>query len=388
MIRKPILVLLCLLAAASTGCIKAGSELYVRYDKEKDSFTYLHVFTDIATENVKELAYLHALHQEKSRILVAPVPAFLGAPAAFVRLDATAVHEVSLDSPPGDFKDKLTFPMPIKFPVDLAPIKVRPGKFFLNERKNLCYYHEIDVPGAVADQLLIYLNKKMNEQLVEELDRMIKAEGDAKLPRVSWDDLRKFWAEDIRNQVRRTEPDPKEDDKQVNGPFELASLKELRKSAAANKLAIKRKGARITFDAPLTAQDAKQMETTLGFSRKVLIEELEKKDKDERKTTADDKKKLAAWKKVLAEAVSYKVEPAGIRVEMELTSWFALVNLHMEIDSRQPIARRFVNFDAKMEADYREKCQAVVNSIQERRVEILRDFDRKKLTASYLNAAK
>jgi hypothetical protein len=388
MIRKgPFLALLIFLAVTASGCIDAGHHFYVRYDKDKDSFSCLHVFSDIASDNARELKYLHALVAKKGSIIILPLPAILGPPLAVIRLDEQMFDSVNLANPPADFKEKLAFPHPVKFPVDLAPIKVRPGVFFLNERKYACYWHEAEMPGAIADQLLVILNKEMCKKLESEIDRMIMDYGDFTVRRVTWEDQRKTLAMEIRNEIRKTpkEVPPPRDDPRENGPFELASLKAVRKAAAANELALKRKGSRVSFDLPITNEDARQMILTLDHARKVATEEFDKKQADDPNLGADDKKMITAWKRTIAEAAVYKAEPGqGVHMELELSKVFALLNLGMEIDSRQPLSQRFARQGAAAEAKYHGRCAALLKSLKDRGVEVAPKVDGQKLLAPYL----
>jgi hypothetical protein len=397
--RAPLLLLLSLLAAMASGCIDADYQCYLRHDKEKDSFSCLHVFSDIASDNERELKYLHARMQKKASILIVPAADVPDEPVffAFARLDGQMVHELDLAQPPKNFKENLTFSEPFKFPVDLTPIKIRPGNFFLNERKNLCYWHEMHAPGPVVDQLLVVLNKAMcQELLLPEVDAMIEAEDDPKLPRITWDDYRKKIAEDIQGKVKKAarkkpaeKKDPADKKLQEKGPFELASLKALRKAAAANQLGMKRKGSRLSLELPFTKGDSQQLIATLDYAKKVFLGQLKKKQKDP-KLGVDDQTMIAAWEPLFANSLVYNLVPGkGVHFEVELTRAFATFNQTMEIASRKPIASRFIGgLTAEQEAKYQAECKAALEAMQDRRIEVLRDFDARKLLAPYLSAAQ
>ena len=188
--RLPIFVVCALLATVS-GCLEADSAFYLRYDQEKDSFSQLRIFSNIRSSKPDELRYLFALTQLKDDVMILPLPGILGPPPAFVRLPGGKIHPLNLSTPPGGFKDKLDFSKADPFPIDLAAIKIRPGKFFLNEKKNLCYSHEVEVPGKIVDQLIVAVNQNVCQELSKSLDEMIRADADENLPRISWDDFRK-----------------------------------------------------------------------------------------------------------------------------------------------------------------------------------------------------
>lgn len=347
-------------------------------------FFCLHVFSDISTNNDKELKYLHAVLEKKSSILILPLPAILGPPPSFIRLDGGMIYEFNLAQPPEGFKDEIAFPKPIRFPIDLSPIKVKVGGFYLNERKHVCIWHESETPGAVADKLLEFVNKEMCMAILREVEEAIRSEGDPKARPRTWDDFRKEVADQVRREFQSTPKPSDPNAKQLarKGPISLASLMALKKAAFGNEVAMKRKGSRITLSAPFTKEDSKQIVMAMDHAKKVALEELDMK-RDDPNTSSDLKIVIGAWKRALGDTVQYAVEPNGsLRIDVELTKGFTLLNTFMEVESRRPL------HEFRATAEYARKCQAVLQSLQDRRVEVLREYDTKKLLAPYLASGK
>src|SRR5262245_47868786 len=156
--RRPRLFILCLLAVTASGCIEGRYEIYVRYEKGKDSFSYLCMFTDIRipastlppdysagrarlfplfrrpampapADDPRERNYFFALSQLKDDLLIMPVPAttvggIFGAPRAYVRRGDRMVHPVNLSQYPTGFWDKLALPEPVQAQVDITGITI------------------------------------------------------------------------------------------------------------------------------------------------------------------------------------------------------------------------------------------------------------------------
>lgn len=400
-----VLLILALAALTNTGCIEARYSYYYRYDEAKDTFSYLHIFSDIGagevtyvstgkflrrvrvehhSDRTNELGYLYALTQKKQDIIVLPMPGILGGPPAYVRLGDRKVQEIQLHGPRFEFRDKLEYPEPSELAVDISGIKIKPGAFFLNERKHLCYFHETEIPGSVADQLLAALNKAASPELVAKLNEAIKTDGNPDLPRISWDDLRKQLADKIkqRNQPAK-KTDPSTAEPMTRGPLELASLEMLRKAAAADKLGIKRKGSRLLLQVPLTKADSLQLIATLDLVKKTMLEEVAKAGPDA--ADEDAKKLLAAVKATITNGFAYKLDPnQGILFEVELARLFRLANMFTDVQERTPYSKG----SPEGESHYQLKCRATVTAMEGRGVEILRAFDADKLRAPYLFSKK
>ena len=282
------------------------------------------------------------------------------------------VHPVDLSQYPSGFQDKLSFPKAMEAPVDITAIAIKPGAFFLNERKHLGYAHEIEVPGAVVDDLLIVMNKQLAQEMLRRIDARLKADADPDLPQLTWDQF--------RNRIF---------DSGVSAlPLEKASLMLLRKAAAGGELAIKRQGARLSLRMPLTREDSEQFVATLDHVKKYVNAEIDRKQKEgwDGIFTAEEGKKVApALKQALKDVVAYKVDAGqGVAIELALTRVFALMHQDTEILERRPYATGVPAADER----YERECARALETLKNRGVEILPEFDAKKLRARYRSSGK
>jgi hypothetical protein len=378
--RRHLSILLVFAALATvSGCIEAESAFYLRYDKEKDSFSQLRIFSNIRTSKAEELKYLVALTQMKEDAMILPIPGILGPPPAQVRLAGNKIHTLNLAMPPAGFKDKLEFPNPLPLPVDLAAIKIKPGKFFLNDDKNLCYSHEVEVPGKVVDQLILALNKEASKELPKGLDELIQMDGDDKLPKLTWELVRKKLSEQFSG-----DPKPEPKDGRLRGPFELASLQIMRKAAVDEKLALKRQGAKLTFHLPMTKTDAKEVVATFDHLRTEIDAGLDKElKKQEGMPNALDPKVFAILKGAIKQGFKYKLDASGgVAFELDLTTVIMVANLLNKETERMP----HPEFGEAAKKKYEAACQAAQMALKDGGIEILPMLDGKKLRAPYVSA--
>lgn len=381
--RSPLpIFVLCLLLATVSGCIEADSAFYLRYDQEKDSFSQLRIFSNIRTSKADELSYLFALTQKKEDVMILPIPGILGPPPAYVRLEGGKIHPLSLSTPPAGFKDKLDFSKGEPFPVDFSTIRIRPGKFFLNEKKNLCYSHEVEVPGKTVDQLILALNKTLSQELPKGMAELIRADADEKLPRITWEQTRKKLSEQIPGSNPPENPNPNGKDQKTRGPFELASLQLIMNAAADEKLNLKRQGARLTFHLPITKGDSKELIATLDHLHATLNANIDKEmKKQEGLPNGTDPKVLALVKGAIKQGFKYKIANQGVAFELDLTAVILVANLLNEDNERVARAALAQGGDAK----YQAACRAALTSLKDRGIEILPTLDGKKLRAPYLS---
>ena len=102
--------------------------------------------------------------------------------------------------------------------------------------------------------------------------------------------------------------------------------------------------------------------------------------------TAEEGKKVApALKQALNDAVAFKVDAGqGVAIELDLTKVFALMHLDTEILERRPFTMGNPAADEKIERE----CARALDTLKNRGVEILPEFDAKKLRAPYLSSGK
>ena len=143
------------------GCVTALKTVSAIYDSKADEFRFLtvyqHIMSDKPEDEPADQKWLTALYENRQHLIIVPEDATFDAwgESAVMRLGQDRWVDVPLSQvPPDGLKS-----YPDEIPA--AGITVLPGKFFMRGDDNLCYYHEVIVPGKTADATVAYLSKRL-----------------------------------------------------------------------------------------------------------------------------------------------------------------------------------------------------------------------------------
>jgi hypothetical protein len=258
-------LLLATVCLAFGGCIKGRVLTYATYNKAADSFSFLEVYANIATKEAGELKHITTLWRRKDNLIIDPIGSqfrFLTAPTIFERHGKHGYSRISL----ADALKKE--PEPSTTSVDLDTIQVVPGEFFLNEHKNLCYFHQIVIPGATVDALMRERAPVIAEELAKIAEEDIKNAGKKGWTKMSWDDVRNAILESVG------EKKPKPADEKAKGPtllpLEMASLRLMIKAGADKSVPFTRKADVFTLVLPLSPRDTDEAIATVELARQIV----------------------------------------------------------------------------------------------------------------------
>jgi hypothetical protein len=284
---------LLLLAASCCGCLKGDIFEFIAYDPSTDTFRYLQLDLNIASDTPAELTYLSELWDKREQIIVHPDIFRLWSLPAILRIDASHYKVINLGQADTTSRPTLETSIP------LDTIKVQPGKFFLTKDNTLAYYHEVTASGKVVDEALAAQNKELfGPPLVEAIDKELKRRA-AGRKSTSWAEVREQLIKGVESGMKkgarsgnwqgtavattaptRTEkknsagsaPDAKsapapgstpKDEKPENIPFDSASLESLRKAISAGEIGIHRRGAELELTLPLSPDDCRELKATI-----------------------------------------------------------------------------------------------------------------------------
>jgi hypothetical protein len=286
---------LLLLAASCCGCLKGNIFEFIVYDPSTDTFRYLQLDLNIASDTSADLAYLAELWDKREQIIVHPDIFRLWSLPAILRIDASHSHYKVINLGQADATSRPT----LETSIPLDTIKVQPGKFFLTKDNTLAYYHEATASGKVVDEALAAQNKELfGPSLVEAIDKELKRRA-AGGKSTSWAEIREQLIKGVESGMKkgarsgtwqgtavattaptRTEkknsagsaPDAKaapapgsspKDEKRENIPFDNASLESLRKAISAGEIGIHRRGAELELTLPLSPDDCRELKATI-----------------------------------------------------------------------------------------------------------------------------
>ena len=196
----------CLLIAAVClthgGCVKAKVLSFTRYNKTTDSFSLLEVYANIATKDEHELKHIATLWHSKENLIINPISVRLQfyTPTIIERLGKHSYRGLALGAVTEREPETLTTA------VDLDTIQVIPGEFFLNKDKDLCYYHQVVVPGAAVDAAMREMVPVIADELAKFADQQIKKPGTEGSKKMSWNDIRELTSELFEKTRRQRQP--------------------------------------------------------------------------------------------------------------------------------------------------------------------------------------
>ena len=241
------------------GCIKGQRLNFVRYESANDSFYFLDLYANIASNVSGELAYIADLWSRRDDLVVNLLPKFelLTSPKIWERSGNHQYSVVPVAHPPDSLTTATTT-------ADLSKITVNPGNFFRNEHGNLCYHHENVVPGAVIDAVLVDVSSIVSNLLAEFAEEQIATAAKTD-DRVTWDQLREIMAFTLEGQSV-------ENPKSAPLPLERRSLRMLVKAGLDESIVVTRKRDVFSLTIPLSATDTQQVIATYELAREMLPE--------------------------------------------------------------------------------------------------------------------
>jgi hypothetical protein len=280
------------LAGMLAGCLEAEKTVQVRYDKDKDEFTYLVVYQRIRngkdqkgkTDPAADLKHLTALYQNRDHLLIGPA----GSPRpleewgedGWLRLSPELAAIVDLDSA----KLNLATTRP---GIPLDQVQVKPGRLFVGEGGGLCYYHQITVPGKVVEAAMaIGPSRARDNDMVKRISGMIGGElarrSGGGAPMTLQEAKEKLVPLLVQQLTREmVDADAQPGKLPVGFPFSDAGLKALRDAYEKGQVATQRRGSQVFVRLRLTEADAadavalldelqKQIEATLQDQTKII----------------------------------------------------------------------------------------------------------------------
>ncbi len=273
------------LIAVTSGCLRASSLLHACYDVERDEFAVLaiygHIQGDAAQSHDKydlaaDFKRLQALWHNRDHL-------FLGAdilPGFPFTLKATA--PLRIDGQTYALADLgfATLGEPKRTLLKLQDIRIMPGTLFLESSDNLCYYHQLVVPGESVDKIIAQLasdpenTKFVISALDKEIDRR-KAGG-----------TKGAWMEETQHALERLgtpRNDMPKDERPLPDllrPLESDSLLSLRGELAKGSILVERRGPNLFLRLPMTPSDAEAGRAYLDAILAALVKRVEAEIRD------------------------------------------------------------------------------------------------------------
>jgi hypothetical protein len=277
------------LLASCVGCLETDKTVAARYDRDHDEFSFLVVYQQIrgGTGSSQEkydpdtdFKYLKALYANRDHLIVTPV----GSPWPFeefgedalLRTSATEAADVSLSTITPTLKLH-------RSPVRLDQVRILPGAFFLRGEGNLCYYHQVVIPGKVIDQAITAALEEFDKygkddalaSLDGELDR--RAHGGAVM---SWDEFTgraivgtMAQIDGLFGQPPVTRPDESADaaNHPLTVPVSSASLKQIRNEMTSGGITIQRRGSVLSIRVGMEEADVARAVMFFDAYRAALV---------------------------------------------------------------------------------------------------------------------
>jgi hypothetical protein len=264
--RHVLIVVACL--ALIAGCIDAKRSSFLRYDKQTDTFSLIDVWVNIATKEESELDHIASMWQRRDNLITAhPLEfALFASPTIYERKGKHSYTVFPIATKPEKEPEAVTTP------VDLDTIRVIPGSFFLNEQRNLCYYHEVVVPGSTIDALLRETSPVLAEWLAQFAESQIQAAGKPDAQKPTWNDMRESMLESLGEKPPKPAEEGKKGEKLA--PFEPASLRLLIKAGVDRSVPLSREGEVFTLVVPLSKRDCDEIVATVDLARQVVADRL------------------------------------------------------------------------------------------------------------------
>lgn len=288
---------LCLLAVLLPGCLVAIKTVSAVYDAPSDQFRFLSVYQQIRGDKPQNQAadekWLTALYANRANLILVPQ----GSPSMFQDLGESAVLRLA------DLKyaEVPLSQAPQKGPLEsqaaqlaLDDITVLPGRFFLRGPDNLCYYHQIIVPGKTADAVLAYMNKRFSETGKDSIVAAIDQELARRRSGGTWMNWQEFTNVCIDQSIASlegnqstTQPAPS-----TTAPLDTQSLQMLRDALASGKMPLVRRGDEVFLTAQITEADVTGLVGFVEAFRSALGDRLDHPAANEKSDTRDFRRML------------------------------------------------------------------------------------------------
>ncbi|MGE3818957.1 MAG: hypothetical protein AB7I30_05940 [Isosphaeraceae bacterium] len=265
--RAAVGLLTLLVGLATCGCIEGKRLNLVRYDRDSDTFHVVEIYVNLATKEKKELDHVADLWARKADLIVNPGSWFtiFGSPTLLERKEPHSYKVVNVATPDGNE------PKTHETAADLDAVKVKPGEFFLNEHRTLCYYHEVTVPGAVVDVAMREVVPDLAEFLASFAEDQIRQSGKENSVVETWDEIRASFLSRAERKPEKPASD-EENAKSKRSPLEQTSLRLLIKAGVDRTLPFSRSGDRFSITLPLSPRDCDEAVATIDLMREVLAE--------------------------------------------------------------------------------------------------------------------
>jgi hypothetical protein len=239
--------LACLIALATFagGCLAFQEAAWLTYDSKADEFRYLLVLEHIHSTNdpVSDMDWLKTINANRDHLIL--TSRFWN----YLKISNHEFAEISLSNfqaVPHQVDAETS-----EFSLD--DIRIVPGRFFLQGKDNLSYYHELVVRGRAVDSLL----KEVNEYLESEAPFGALVTIDKELDRrrdggrsMNWDEFTLASIERARASL-----DGKQSDMELQCPLETRSLQIIRQALADRRFPLQRHGSQFELTVEMTARD-------------------------------------------------------------------------------------------------------------------------------------
>lgn len=256
------------------GCIQAKIIRFMAYDAASDSFTFVHVYANLASQEESELDHIEALWQRRENLILNALPelALFSSPTIFLRLDTHAYSKLPLAHQPREQAKRLTTT------VDLDAIEVHPGEFFLNEHGNACYYHQINVPGEVVDGVLEEIAPVLATALGEYAQARLEQAATEDAQAVTWMKFREALLASLQAELGGAQGGEQAPPPPAEIPLDADSLRLLKEAGQKRQLLVEREGGAIAIVLPLSARDSREAVATFEMVQQ-LASDLQAKGK-------------------------------------------------------------------------------------------------------------
>jgi hypothetical protein len=249
------------------GCVEADVRSYARYQPDDDSFRCLQVYSNLHATQPRDLDHLVSLWERRAEVIINPADPTIFGVTAFERKGRNRFAAVSLGQPQPNPDPGLTTR------ADLDTIRVRPGRFFLNEHRNLCYYQECVVPGKTLDAVLEDLGPAVADQLTKYAEEQTKDADNVAVRWLTWGEVR----QQLRDQAAgkpAPPPPPNEPARRSELRLDADSLRLLKKAGADRSVKLTRVRDVFSVVVPLSKRDSEEALATAEVLRQALTAEV------------------------------------------------------------------------------------------------------------------
>ncbi len=345
------------LALTIAGCLQADKRIGMQYDKASDQFTFLVLFNHISSDKLAtdggdpdgDSDYLKTLYANRDHLILLPelmqpmedsqlpLAPFTSDDFGWLRLSASQFARVSLGAPAGT--------QPAQSTLGLGTIQIKPGKLFNDGGSNLCYYHQIVVPGKVVDGALDIVAAAEAPIIESALDDEIASRGSGVVTG-TWEQLAAAMVAKINSIPEDPAADAPDASPLPDLPhvFSMESLRAMKVAASGGKVDLSRSGSTLTLKMPMSADDAAGIVANWPTVRDAALAKVQGMARKRLALLAADSSAIdpAATARTLAESIGFARNGAGLSVSIDivafeqfLSDWGSLNEAGMKKDDRQ-----------------------------------------------------